>query len=128
VKTALIKSLVLLIAFPLLDGCRRRKPEPTAPTSEATASSTPTSPATAQPAPGSGPGAGRPEPVVTYQVDAGLQQVLVKFYKDNQRPAMSWADLVGGKYIPSIPLGPDGKPLDWNTTMQRIGKSAARTQ
>jgi hypothetical protein len=39
---------------------------------------------------------------------------------------MAWQELVRGKYIPAIPLGPDGKPLDWNTTMQRIGKASAR--
>ncbi|MSU26520.1 MAG: hypothetical protein CK546_00825 [Pedosphaera sp.] len=106
-KTVSFKALSLLVAVLLVEGCRRKKPEPLAPAPDA-------------------PAASSPAPVVTYQVDASLQQVLVKFYNDNTRPAMSWEDLVGGKYIPAIPLGPDGKPLDWNTTMQRIGKAAKR--
>lgn len=111
VNRATITPLVLLMAVLLVAGCRRKKPEP----SDAQSVSSLIAPATASPAPG-----------VASQVDIGLQQVLVKFYNDNQRPAMSWEDLVGGKYISSIPLGPDGQPLDWNTTMQRIGKLSTR--
>lgn len=122
-KTVSFKALSLLVAVLLVEGCRRKKPEPLAPAPDAPAAASPAPP---PPASDSTPPSGRPAPVVTYQVDARLQQVLVKFYNDNTRPAMSWEDLVGGKYIPAIPLGPDGKPLDWNTTMQRIGKAAKR--
>ncbi len=50
------------------------------------------------------------------------------FYKDHERPAMTWEELTRGHYIPAIPLGPDRKPLDWDTTMQRIGKAAVRAR
>jgi hypothetical protein len=61
-------------------------------------------------------------------MEAGLQRTLIKYYNDNQRPAMSWQDLVRGRYIASIPLGADGKPLDWDTTMQRIGRLSDRSR
>jgi hypothetical protein len=50
-------------------------------------------------------------------------QALTKFFHANQRPAMAWGDLVP-KYLPAVPTGPDGKPLDWDSTMQRIGRAS----
>ncbi|MBI5802463.1 MAG: hypothetical protein HZA92_17275 [Verrucomicrobia bacterium] len=91
--------------------------------------SAPVAPAPDVASPPAGPAVRRAEPApVAYEVDASVQRVLTKFYKDHERPAMAWEELVRGKYIPAIPLGPDGKPLDWNTTMQRIGKAGARAR
>jgi hypothetical protein len=87
---------------------------PPPPSSDPGQASPPTPQAEASPAAGSG-----------YQVDEKLFPILDRYYNDKLRPAMSWQDLVSGRYIPSIPVGPDGKALDWNTTMQRLGKSAA---
>lgn len=126
-KSNRIQLLALVMAVLLLDGCRRRKPETVAPVSPQEVSS-PAASVTAPIVPSLAPTASRAEPIIAYQVDAGLQKVLVKFYSDNTRPAMSWEDLVGGHYIPAIPTGPDGKPLDWDATMQRIGKAAVRAR
>jgi len=65
--------------------------------------------------------------VVGFPVDAGLQQTLIRFYNENQRPAMGWGDLVP-KYVPAVPTGPDGKPLDWDSTMRRIGRASDRSR
>lgn len=126
-------ALALLLAIPLLDGCRRKKVEPSAPLAPAApppAAGSADAPVASAPAAGSppaGPAVRRAEPSpAVYEVDASVQRVLTKFYKDHERPAMTWEELLKGKYISAIPLGPDGKPLDWNTTMQRIGKASAR--
>lgn len=55
--------------------------------------------------------------------DAAVQRLLIRFYNENQRPAMAWGDLVP-KYLPAVPTGPDGQPLDWDSTMQRIGRAS----
>jgi len=55
-------------------------------------------------------------------VDPGLQAALAKFFNDNARPAQNWKELLDGRYITRIPQGADGKPLDWDKTMQEIGK------
>lgn len=126
-NTCSIPVLALLLAVPLLDGCRRKRVETSAPVAPAVPSVTPDAAAPPAGSPAAGPVARRAEPSpVVYQVDASVQQALAKFYKDHERPAMTWEELVRGRYIPAVPLGPDGKPLDWNTTMQRIGKAMAR--
>lgn len=127
VKVASIPTLALLLAVPWLDGCRRKKVETTAPAQPAAAAANPVAPAPPADFRTDGPAGRRTEPPpVVYQVDATVQQALSKFYNDHERPAMTWEELVRGRYIPAIPLGPDGKPLDWNSTMQRIGKAMAR--
>jgi len=136
-KTTRIKTLALLLAVPLMNGCSR-KPEPVAPArvapppiASAPAASVTPSPVVHPPPPPTSESAApatRPDPAVTYEVDAGLQRILIKFYNDNERPAMTWEDLLAGKYIPAIPRGPDGKPLDWNSTMQRIGRASDRSR
>lgn len=68
------------------------------------------------------------EPVNATQIEVDLQRLLVRYYNENQRPAMSWDDLLTARYIPAIPRGSDGKPLDWNTTMQRIGRASDRSR
>ena len=107
----------------MLGGCRRKKVETatSAPPPAPAASQLAIEPPAGSPAAGPTGRRADPPPVV-YQVDASVLQVLTKFYNDHQRPAMTWEELVSGKYIPAVPLGPDGKPLDWNATMQRIGK------
>lgn len=125
-KLISIPALALLLAVLLSGGCRRKKVDTATPAASAPAATSAAS-AIPDPSPVAGPASRRVEPPpVVYQVDAGVLQALTKFFNDHKRPAMSWEDLVGGKYIPAIPLGPDGKPLDWNTTMQRIGKLSAR--
>jgi len=130
VKFLSIPTLALLLAVPWLDGCRRKKAEtaaPAQPAASAPASAAAAPPADAQPAGPAGPAGRRAEPApVVHQVDASVQHALAKFYNDHERPAMSWEELTRGQYIPATPLGPDGKPLDWNATMQRIGKALAR--
>ena len=128
-----IPALALLLAVPLLDACRRKKVEtaaPSAPDQTTAAPASAATPATAAPPAGipvAGPAVRRAEPpLVVYPVDASVQQALTKFYNVHERPAMAWEELLKGKYISAIPLGPDGKPLDWNATMQRIGKASAR--
>ncbi len=117
-------------------GCRKKEiaapstpPAPAKPVAVETAIETPPPPPPAPPGAGDAPSA---PPVATvappgtgYQVDEKLFPILDRYYNEKLRQAMSWQDLVAGKYIPSIPMGPDGKPLDWNTTMQRLGKAAA---
>jgi hypothetical protein len=92
-------------------------PPPPPPPAAAVASPSDAAPADAE----SGPRFATP-------VDAQIQQMIIRFYKENDRPAMSWNDLLGKKYIPAIPRGPDGKPLDWDATMQRIGKASDRSR
>lgn len=122
-----IPTLALLLAVPWLDGCRRKKAETAAPAQSAASAPAPAAAAPPADAQTAGPAERRAEPApVVHQVDASVQLALTKFYNDHERPAMSWEDLTRGQYIPAIPLGPDGKPLDWNATMQRIGKALAR--
>lgn len=121
-KIVSIPALVLLLAVPWLDGCRRRRVETAAPTSPTEPTATSAAPAAPADSRVEGPAGRRAEPPpVVYRADASVQQALAKFYKDHERPAMTWEELVRGKYIAAIPLGPDGKPLDWNSTMRRIG-------
>ena len=127
-KVIIVPALALLLTVPLINGCRKRKTiETAAPAAPRASEAAPT--ATVQPVGAAAEGAvgrGAEPPPVSYHVDASVRQALSKFYNTHERPAMTWEELVRGKYIPAVPLGPDGKPLDWNTTMQRIGKSAAR--
>jgi hypothetical protein len=139
-RARIVSAAVLLTAVLFLNGCHKKEAatttslSPAAPAQANPILSQPSAetPPPPPPPPGSGDAApSQPQPGTpaatgpSYQVDEKLFPILEKFYNDNLRPAMNWQDLVGGKYIPAIPLGPDGKPLDWNTTMQRLGKAAA---
>lgn len=126
-KVIFLPALALLLTVPLFNGCRKKKIETAAPAAPDASEVTPAAAAPPVAATAAGPIGRRAEPPpVVYQVDASVQQALTKFYQAHERPAMTWDELLRGKYISAIPLGPDGKPLDWNTTMQRIGKAGAR--
>jgi hypothetical protein len=125
----------LLAALALAGGCRK-KPEPApapppAPAAVSLAESTDAAPPPPPPPTSAEPVAAAETPAAVpkeYQLEANIQKILMKFYADKQRPAMTWDDLVGGKYIPAVPRGPDGKPLDWDKTMQRIGRMSDPTR
>ena len=130
-NTDSIKTTELLVIGLLLSGCGEKKsapvrviaPPPSPAASVAPPPPTAPLPGAPTPTPGSEPAATTiQQPGVADQVDARLLPILEKYYNDQQRPAMNWNDLLAGKYISKIPVGADGKPLDWNTTMQRIGK------
>ena len=129
-----IKIICLLATATMLEGCRKKAveaPVPSATTPSAAASVESlanNAPATIPPppAPSQEPAETTAAPVVTNPsgdaVDPNLRAILVKFYNDQAHPAQSWDELLAGKYITKIPIGPDGKPLDWNRTMQAIGR------
>ena len=107
----IIRTPALLLAIALVNGCTKKPepaasariaPPPVAPAGVAPATPGPAVPATPSPTSEAAPPASRPEQAVTYEVDAGLQKILVKFYNDKQRPAMTWEDLLKGNYIPAI--------------------------
>jgi hypothetical protein len=135
IRTFPIKTVCLLAVAVMLNGCGRRKPEPAPPSAaqQGSAVSLETlannSPAAnpPPPAPGQEPSeaAAVAETVNTTgdTVDPNLRAILVKFYNEQLHPAQSWDELLAGKYITKIPIGPDGKPLDWNKTMQSIGRA-----
>jgi len=138
VKTHAITIPALLLAALFLVGCTRKKPESLAPAPVAPppVASTPVVPSLVPPPLPGTPGQAseptapvtRSEPVVATPVELDLHRLLVRYYDQHQRPAMTWDDLLRARYIPAIPRGADGKPLDWDTTMQRIGRASDRSR
>lgn len=134
-----VKSLCLLAVIVALQGCGKKKAEPPEPSTtqpgaavsvETMAANSPRTDAP-PPVPGQEPSETAAAPTANNAgdaVDPALRAILVKFYNEQLHPAQSWQELLAGKYIAKIPLGPDGKPLDWNKTMSALGRAVSAGQ
>jgi len=143
------RSISIIVLAGCLVGCGKQKtesPAPPAPTpAPAAAQSTttavsPAAPDAPPPPPPDAPVAaeaanatsGVPdsprEPVgeVTFPVSPEIRAALTKFFADNQRPATGWQDLIALHYIKSVPVGSDGKPVDWQKFMDAVAKASGR--
>lgn len=123
-----MKLLFVLLACLSLFGCRRKRAEPSVPvplTSEATAPATPvptSAPATpvpAQPVRPVGPHPGEP---------ASPNEVRIAYHKYFEKLGNfpnSWQDMVQRKFLPAVPVGKNGQPLDFvQFTLWEAGRPA----
>lgn len=128
-NTNLLTALCLMVAGLLMEGCREQKVDRVKRVAPAppTAVSVPPPPQQQRPGPSVAPAAASVgQQIVEDQSDAALRQILTKYFNEQAQTAQGWEELLAKKYITQIPTGSDGKPLDWNSTMQRMSKATVR--
>ena len=115
------RTLLALVAAGLLGGCGKKQeehsksvliapPPPSAPSTAAppaTPASEPTEASTANPGDDG--------------VDPAIAAAIKKYVSKKGAPPRSWIDLtVEQGYLPGIPNGKDGKPMDFDNTLVRL--------
>jgi len=129
------RTLLGIVVVGLLAGCGKKKEEAPASTGEkkqavnvsdllanpapsAEAATTPAGDgAPPPPAADSAPAAANPA-----EVDPAIKEAIKKYVEKKHISPRSWIDLtVEQGYLQGIPMGKDGKPLDFEKTMAKLG-------